>query len=62
MPVLAHRIRPSVATLMAASMFIAPTASAADWKFQTYGSARATLTDNANLAPSGQEKGDASSR
>ena len=40
-------------------MFIAPTASAGDWKFQAYGSARATLTDNANLAPSGQEKGDA---
>ena len=59
MPVLAHRVRPSVATFMAASMFIAPTASAGDWKFQTYGNARVTLTDNANLAPSGQQKGDA---
>ena len=58
-PLLAHRLQPSLAILMAASMFIAATASAADWKFQAYRQRPRHATDNANLAPSGQEKGDA---
>jgi uncharacterized protein (PEP-CTERM system associated) len=54
-----QRLRPSAAMLMAGGLIASAAAHGSDWKFSTFGSAGVTLTDNANLAPSGQEKGDA---
>jgi uncharacterized protein (PEP-CTERM system associated) len=44
---------------MAGGLLLSSATAASDWTFQTFGGAQVTLTDNANLAPSGQQESDA---
>jgi uncharacterized protein (PEP-CTERM system associated) len=51
-----------VVAVMAGISMLTATASASDWKFQAFGSATVTLSNNINLAPSGEAENGAAVR
>jgi uncharacterized protein (PEP-CTERM system associated) len=53
-----RRFGPAVAAAMTGSLMLSPAASGGEWTLRTFGNARVTATDNANLAPSGQAESD----